>query len=194
MDQIKTGKMIRFFRTEMNLTQKQLADRIHVSDKAISKWELGNGCPDISLLAALADFFGTDIQVLLSGEIDKKESEKGNMKKTKFYVCKDCGNIVTALTGSVITCCGNKLSALEAREAEKNEQLNIEETPDEWFITSDHSMTKEHYISFAAFVTDRSFTVFKQYPEWNLQLSLPRFRKGRLVWYCTQCGLLYQNL
>ena len=92
MDQIKTGELIRRFRTEIGLTQKQLAERINVSDKAVSKWERGNGCPDVSLLSALAEVFGTDVQVLLSGEIDKNESEKGNMKKIKFYVCSKCGN------------------------------------------------------------------------------------------------------
>gem|GEM_PF-4809342 len=45
MDQIKTGKLIRKLRTDMELTQKQLAERLHVSDKTVSKWETGNGCP-----------------------------------------------------------------------------------------------------------------------------------------------------
>ena len=52
MDQIKTGKLIRKLRTDMGLTQKQLAERLHVSDKAVSKWGTGNGCPDLSLLSA----------------------------------------------------------------------------------------------------------------------------------------------
>ena len=73
MDQVKTGELIKRFRTKLGMTQKQLADRINVSDKAVSKWECGNGCPDISLLAELAEVFNTDIQVLLSGDIDKNE-------------------------------------------------------------------------------------------------------------------------
>ncbi|MBR2732532.1 MAG: helix-turn-helix transcriptional regulator, partial [Clostridia bacterium] len=48
MDPIKTGALIRQFRTQLHLTQKELAERLHVSDKAVSKWERGNGCPDIS--------------------------------------------------------------------------------------------------------------------------------------------------
>ena len=66
MDQIKTGKLIRKLRTDMGLTQKQLAERLHVSDKAVSKWETGNGCPDLSLLSALSEVFGADIEVLLT--------------------------------------------------------------------------------------------------------------------------------
>ena len=194
MDQIKTGEIIKRFRTELGLTQKELAERINVSDKAVSKWETGNGCPDVSLLTALAEVFRTDIQVLLTGEIDKNESERGNMKKLKFYVCKECGNIITATSDANVTCCGNRLTALEPRKAEESERLNIEDIGGEWYVSSEHPMTKEHYISFVAYQSDSSFMMFKQYPEWNVQFNMPLYRTGRLVWYCTQCGLMYQDI
>ena len=194
MDQMKTGELIRRFRTEQGLTQKQLAERIHVSDKAVSKWECGNGCPDISLLGALAEVFGTDVQVLMSGEICKNESEKGNMKKLKFYVCRECGNIITATSDATVTCCGNRLTAEEPRKAEEQEKLKVEDLGGEWYISSDHEMTKTHYISFVAHVTDSAVMLFRQYPEWDLQVTLPLYRPGRLVWYCTKCGLLYQEI
>ena len=194
MDPIKTGRLIRQLRTERKLTQKQLAEHLHVSDKAVSKWERGNGCPDLSLLSALADLFGTDIRVLLAGEFSRNESEKGDMKKLKFYVCRECGNIVTASSEASVTCCGKLLSVLVPRKAEPDEMLSVEEIDDAWFVTSAHPMTKEHYISFVALVTDSSVTVSRQYPEWNLQCSLPMFRYGRLFWYCNRCGLLYQDI
>ena len=194
MDQIKTGALIKQLRKEKMLTQKQLAELLNVSDKAVSKWKCGNGCPDVSLLSELADIFGTDINILLSGEINKKESEKGNMKKLKFYVCKECGNIITSTSETDVICCGNKLTALEPRKAEENEQLNVEDIGGEWFISSDHMMTKDHYISFVAYINDNSIMMFKQYPEWNVQLNLPLYRSGKLVWYCTKCGLLYQDI
>jgi transcriptional regulator with XRE-family HTH domain len=194
MDQVRTGEIIRRLRTEKGLTQKQLAERISVSDKAVSKWECGNGCPDISLLSALSEVFGTDVQVLLTGNIDKNESEKGNMKKLRFYVCSDCGNIITATSDAAVTCCGNRLNALEAKKAEEAEMLEVEDIGGELFISSDHEMKKEHYISFAAYVSDSSAMVFKQYPEWNLQVTLPLYRSGKLVWYCTKHGLFYQEL
>ena len=194
MDQIKTGALIKQLRKEKMLTQKQLAELLNVSDKAVSKWECGNGCPDVSLLSELADIFGTDINILLSGEINKKESEKGNMKKMKFYVCKECGNIITSTSETDVICCGNKLAALEPRKAEENEQLNVDDIGGEWFISSDHMMTKDHYISFVAYINDNSIMMFKQYPEWNVQLNLPLYRSGKLVWYCTKCGLLYQDI
>ena len=194
MDPIRTGELIRRFRTERGLTQKELAERIHVSDKTVSKWECGAGCPDVSLLPALAEVFGTDVGVLLSGEIDKHESERGNMKKLKFYVCKTCGNIITATSEAAVTCCGNKLTAMEPKKAEEHEQLTLEELGGEWYITAAHSMTKEHYISFVAYQNDSSVMLFKQYPEWPVQIHLPLYRSGRLVWYCTECGLLYQDI
>ena len=194
MDQMKTGRLIKRFRTEKRLTQKQLADIINVSDKTVSKWECGNGCPDVSLLSALSDIFGIDVQVLLTGKIDINEKEKGNMKKLKFYVCGDCGNIITATSDAAVTCCGNKLSALEAKKADREDQLKIEDIGGELYITSDHEMTKEHYISFAAYVSDSSVMIFKQYPEWGVNITLPVYRSGRLVWYCNKCGLLYQDI
>ena len=194
MDQIKTGQLIKHFRAELGMTQKQLAERINVSDKAVSKWERGNGCPDVSLLSVLADIFGIDVNVLLSGEIDKNESEKGDMKKLKFYVCKDCGNIITAASETAVTCCGNKLSAPEPKKADEKDQLKIEDIGGEWYITSDHEMTKEHYISFVAYVSDSSVMMFRQYPEWSININLPMYRSGKLVWYCNKCGLLYQDI
>lgn len=194
MDQVKTDELIRKIRTKMKLTQKQLAGRINVSDKAVSKWETGNGSPDISLLSELAEVFGIDIQVLLSGEINKNESEKGNMKKLKFYVCKECGNIITATSEAAVTCCGSKLTAYEPKKTEESEQLNVEDIGGEWFVSSEHEMTKEHYISFVAYVSDSIATVYKQYPEWNPQFTMPLYRSGRLVWYCTKCGLMYQDI
>ena len=194
MDQIKTGELIRQLRTKMGLTQKQLAERLCVSDKAVSKWECGNGCPDVSLLADLADVFGTDIRVLLAGGMDKNESENGNMKKVRFFVCGDCGNIITATSDAAVTCCGSRLDPLEPRKAAEDEMLRVECTDGEWYITSEHPMTKEHYITFAAYQNDRSLMISKQYPEWNVEFTLPVYRSGRLVWYCTKCGLLYQEI
>ena len=181
-------------RKKMGLSQEQLADKLGLSRQAVSKWERGSGCPDISLLPALADIFGTDIQVLLSGEIDKNEREKGDMKKIRFYVCPQCGNIITACSEAAVTCCGGKLTALEAKKAEHDEQLTVQDIGGELFISSEHEMTKQHYISFVALLTDSSVIMYRQYPEWNLQLTMPLYRFGRLVWYCTKHGLMYMDL
>lgn len=55
-------------------------------------------------------------------------------------------------------------------------------------------MTREHYISFVALISDDTIMLRKQYPEWDLQVRIPVFAHGRLVWYCTRHGLFYQDV
>lgn len=74
MNQEKTGKFILKLRKEKNMTQKELANKIGVTDRAISKWENGRGLPDLSLMKPLYDELGISINELISGErIDKIE-------------------------------------------------------------------------------------------------------------------------
>ena len=116
------------------------------------------------------------------------------MKKTKIYACQDCGNILTSASDADISCCGKKLFPLEPRKAEASETLQMEEVDGEWYITSNHEMTKSHYIAFVAFLTDNILILSRQYPEWNLQVRMPHYARGRLLWYCTKCGLLYKDI
>lgn len=194
MDQIKTGALIRQLRLDAGLTQKQLAEKVNVSDKAVSKWECGNGAPDVSMLTALAEVFGTDVNTLLSGSKDINESEKGDMKKIRFYVCKDCGGIMTSTSEASVSCCGNRLSPIVPQKAEGDDVLKTEVIDGELFVTADHEMTKQHYISFLAYVCDSTVMMFRQYPEWKMQARLPLVRMGRLVWYCTEHGAFYQDI
>ena len=194
MDQIKTGALIRQLRLSAGLTQKRLAEKVNVSDKAVSKWECGNGAPDVSLLADLAEVFGTDVNTLLSGSKDINESEKGDMKKIRFYVCKDCGGIMTSTSEASVSCCGNRLSPIVPQKAEGDDVLKTEVIDGELFVTSDHEMTKQHYISFLAYVCDSTVMMFRQYPEWKMQARLPFVRRGRLIWYCTEHGAFYQDI
>ena len=62
MDCNKVGKLISDLRKEQKMTQKQLADALNISDKAISKWERGLGCPDVSLWQDLSQIFGVNIE------------------------------------------------------------------------------------------------------------------------------------
>jgi transcriptional regulator with XRE-family HTH domain len=192
MDNEKIGRLIFSLRKEKNLTQKQLADFMNISDKAISKWERGLGCPDVSLLPDLSNIFGVNLEELLSGELDVNELIGGNMKKTRFYVCDCCGNLLTSAGEAAISCCGKKLNPLEAKKAEEGERLSAEIIDNEYFISSNHEMNKNHYISFVALLTGDSLLIKKQYPEWDLQLRLPRIGRGMLFWHCTSHGLFYQ--
>jgi len=68
MDTTKCGEFISKLRAEKGMTQKQLAETLNVSDKAVSRWETGKGYPDVSSLMALSDFFAVSVNELLSGE------------------------------------------------------------------------------------------------------------------------------
>ena len=153
MDCSKVGALIKARRIEKEMTQKQLADAMNISDKTVSKWERGLGCPDVSLLPELADLLGMNIKEILTGDLKMNEMINGNMKKTQFYVCPECGNIVTSQGQMELTCCGHQLKALEKHKADKEHELKVETIEGEWYVTTEHPMEKEHYISFVAFVT-----------------------------------------
>ena len=187
MDNEKTGRLIRELRTQKGLTQAQLAGLINVSDKAVSKWERGLGCPDVSLLGTLSEVLEVNIDRLLEGELGEN-SEAVTMNKIKFYICEKCGSVFTSLGGGELSCCGKKLSPLELKNADEAHALKLEEVEDEWYVTCPHEMTKEHYISFIAFVSYDRVTLVKTYPEQNLAVRFPRNGAGYFCYYCTNDG------
>jgi len=192
MDNRKVGELIYHLRKEKGLTQKQLADQMNISDRTISKWERGYGCPDVTLLPSLSTLLGVNIESILDGELSSNDFVGGNMKKSNYFVCPSCNNFVLATGDIALSCCGRKIEPLEAQKATDEEKLSIEEVDHEWFISSDHSMTKDHYISFIAFATGDQVQIMKQYPEWSFQTRLPKRKHGKLFWYDTQFGLYYQ--
>lgn len=192
MDCAKIGKLIYTLRKEQKLTQKQLADRMHISDKAVSKWECGLGCPDVSLLPELSKILGVNLEEFLSGDLNANDLVGGNMKKLKFYICPSCRNLLTATADATVSCCGKVLQPLILQKAEDAEKLSVGIIENDFFISTDHEMTKEHYITFVALLTGDSIMLRKQYPEWDVQTRIPCFAHGMLVWYCTQHGLFHQ--
>lgn len=192
MDNIKIGNLICKLRKENGMTQLQLAEKMNISDKTVSKWERGLGCPDVSLLSDLSRIFGVDVERLLSGELNANNVQADNMKKIKFYICPDCGNMITAMTDTAISCCGKKLNAVQPQKAIDGERLSVEIIENDYFISSEHEMVKEHYISFVALLTGDCIVLKKQYPEWGLQVRIPAFAHGKLIWYCNKHGLFYQ--
>ncbi len=192
MQNIDIGNIIRKLRIEKEMTQKQLADKMNISDKTISKWERGLGCPDVSLLPELADILGVDIGKLLSGNLTPNDFVGGNMKKVKYYVCPVCHNISLCTGDAEVSCCGRKIDEQEMQKAKNDEKLSVEVIEDDWYVTTDHPMDKEHYISFIAFATGDRVQIIKQYPEWDIQLRIPKRGHGMLIWYCTRHGLFHQ--
>ena len=192
MDIAKTGLLIRDLRTKMGMTQKSLADLMNISDKTVSKWERGMGLPDVSLLVELSQIFGVNVDILLTGNLNVSDEKGVNMKNAKYYVCPECRNLVFATGDAEISCCGRKLTALEMKKAEPDEKLSVEIIENDWYITTSHPMTKEHYISFVAFATGEKIEMIKTYPEWDMNVRIQKRGHGKLVWYCTNHGLFYQ--
>ena len=80
------GKFIKYLRVERGLTQEELANKINVTNKAISRWECGNGLPDTSLLEPLSKELNITISELLNGEyINNKDLLKNNTKSNVFF-------------------------------------------------------------------------------------------------------------
>lgn len=194
MDQVKTGELIRLLRQKQGLTQLALAGQIGVSDKAVSKWERGCGAPDIALLPALSAALKVDTAALLKGDLDVNARSNGNLKKLRCYVCPDCGNILFATDTAGISCCGHQLTALKPARPDDAHRLNITVSYGEWYLTSAHEMTREHAVSFVAFVNGDTLTVKKLYPEWGLEVRLPFLAHGSLLWYCNRHGLFEQGV
>ncbi|MGN0613677.1 MAG: helix-turn-helix domain-containing protein [Porcipelethomonas sp.] len=192
MDNIKTGQLICSMRKEKGMTQQQLGELLNVSDKAVSKWERGLGCPDTSLLPELAEIFGISLESLLSGELTDCVTKGGLMKNLKFYICPECKNIVTSTNEPSVSCCGRTLTPPEPKKAEGSDMLSIERIENDYFITSEHAMTKENYIHFIAFVTGDSVILRRLYPEWNVQVRIPAIGHGKLFYYSDDTGLMYQ--
>ena len=189
-----TGATIKSIREAKGITQNQLADMIGVTGKAISKWETGKGLPDISLLQPLATALDTSVMALMTGEQISNQNRSANMLRTKFYVCPVCGNILHAMGDVLVSCCGITLPELEAEAFDEDHGLTIEKVEDEHFITVRHDMTKQHYISFLAFVTGDRMQFVKLYPEGNAETRLQLRGRGFLYSYCNRHGLMKQKI
>lgn len=189
MDKYVTGTCIRKLREEKGLTQEELAAKIYVSAKAVSKWETGQGFPDISLLEPLAGALSISVAELLSGEDIRNTNRHFNMHKTKFYVCPVCGNVIAATGEALISCCGITLPPLCAEDADNEHTIRTETVEDEYYVTVNHPMTKEHYISFLAAVTDYGIKLLKLYPETCAEARFKIQGVRKLYAYCNHHGL-----
>ena len=194
MNPYVTAAALKTLRGQKGMTQAELAEMIGVTDKAVSKWETAKGLPDISLLEPLAAALGASLPELINGSRIINKNRCGNMLRTKFYVCPVCGNVIHSTGETVACCCGITLPALEAEEADEEHALTVENVEDEYFVTVRHEMTKEHYISFIAWVTGDRLQLVRLYPEGNAETRLQRRGRGELYYYCNRHGLFKQKI
>ena len=190
MNNYITGKIIKELREKEHLTQLELANIIGVSDKAVSKWETGKGLPDITLIEPLSKALKVSITELMNGEYIINQNKSSNMLKSNFSVCPICGNIIHAMGENIVLCCGMNLPILEAEEENDKHIINCEIIENEYYINIKHDMTKEHYISFIAYITTDRCEVVKLYPEQVAEARFLRRGKGIIYIYCNKDGLI----
>ena len=189
MNSYVTGAAVKTLREKKGLTQRQLADRIAVSDKAVSKWETGRGLPDLSLLEPLSSALGVSVAELLSGEQITNQNRAGNPLRGKFYVCPVCGNVIHAFGEGAFHCCGVALPPLEAKECDEEHEIQVEIWDLQTLISLDHPMEKDHYISFIAQVRYDRMELVKLYPEQRPEVRLSYWPGGAIFAYCNRHGL-----
>lgn len=191
MGRYVTAEIIKNLREGKRLTQRELASAVGVTDKAVSKWESGRGLPDISLIDALAQALGVSVAELLTGDVRENANRAGNMMRSKFYVCPICGNVVHAMGEGSFSCCGVQLMPQEAEDADEDDahHVRVERIENDWYLTLDHPMTKQHYLSFAAYVTSDTVSLKKLYPEQSPEVRFPMRGSGLLYVFCNQHGL-----
>lgn len=189
MNQYVTGAVIRKLREKNNMTQAELATRLNVSDKTISKWETAKGYPDISLLEPIAKVFGISITELISGNAVSNVNVSANMLRSRFYVCPICGNVIHSMGEAVINCHGVLLTPAQAEETDEQHKIFIEKVEDEYYVRIEHDMTKKHYISFVAALSSDKIQMIKLYPEGNPEARFKINGVKKIFFYCNKDGL-----
>lgn len=183
-----TGETIKRLREQEGMTQSQLADKLMVSNKTISKWENDKGLPDISLIVPLADALKVSIIELLSGNDIKNDNISANFKRGKWYICPICGNVIHAMGEAVISCCGITLPYVENEEPDENHEIIVDRIDGEYYVSMNHPMTKDHYICFLAYTTDDGIQVVKLYPEGPAEARFAIRGHGTIHAYCNHHG------
>ena len=189
-----TGTLLRRLRLERGWTQRQAAELLGVSAQAVSKWERGQGCPDVGMLPRLAKIFGVSVEGILDGDLLPAAPDGGNMKRIKFYVCPVCGNVISSTGMAEISCCGRKLNALKARPADLSHSVSVKAVEGDYYITLEHDMEKQHYITFMAYAVYDRVLLMKLYPEQAAQVRFPRSGHGVLYICCNSHGLFSVSL
>ncbi len=184
-----TGKAIKELREKRKITQRELAEKIGVIDKTVSRWETGRGLPDIGIIEELAGALGVSIAELLTGDLRENQNQSANMRKMCFYVCPVCGNIITSVGNGAFSCCGMVLPKAEAEKDGDGHSICVETVDNEYFVTLSHPMEKKHSISFIAYVTSDAADLVKLYPEQGISVRFRKKGHGIIYAYCNRHGM-----
>ena len=191
MNTYVTGSTVKQLRERRNMTQAELAEKIGVSSKTISKWETAKGLPDISLFQPLAQALGLSVLELMNGERIINKNVSANMLRSKFYVCPVCGNAIHSMGEAAISCHGVLLTPAQAEHTDEEHMIFIEAVEDEYYVRIEHDMTKQHYISFIAALSPDRIQMVRLYPEGPAETRFPLRAVRRIYFYCNRDGLFY---
>lgn len=194
MNQYVTGAVIKKLREKNKLTQLELAEKLNVSDKTVSKWETAKGYPDISLLEPIAQAFDISVTELISGNLVSNVNVSANMLKSNFYVCPVCGNVIHSTGEMSVSCHGVQLMPEQAEYSDGDHTIVIEKIEDEYYVQIEHEMTKSHYISFIAALSSDGIQVVKLYPEGQAQTRLKIRGVKKIYYFCNRDGLFYADV
>ena len=191
MNHYVTGSVIKELREKNKLTQNELATKLNVSDKTISKWETGKGYPDISLLEPITNVFRISITELFSGNAVTNMNVSANMLRSQFYVCPICGNVIHSMGELAVSCHGVQLLPEISELSDENHKILIERIEDEYYVQIDHEMTKSHFISFIAALSSDGLQIVKLYPESRAEARLKIRGVKKIYCFCNQDGLFF---
>ena len=177
-----------------NLTQRELANLIGVSENTILDWEAGKNLPDTTIIEQLSKALNVSAIELINGQYIINTNTAGNMSKSKFFVCPVCGNIIHSMGESINCCCGITLSVLTAIPENEKHTMTCEMVENEYYVSMTHGMSKEHYMSFIAYVTDNRCEIVKLYPEQKAEARFINRGKGILYAYCNLHGLFKKEI
>lgn len=189
MDNITTAETIRSLRMKAGFTQRELAEHIGVTDKAVSKWESGRGLPDVGLMQQVAHGLGISVAELVEGAAMENGNRSGDMRKAVFYRCGTCGNIVVAAGVLHVACCGETLRQLAPADPDDAHLFTIERDGAEVFVSCDHPMTKAHHIAALVYAADDGVAMRRLYPEQECEARFTYTSPGRIFALCSDHGL-----
>lgn len=165
-----------------------------MSDKAVSKWETGHGLPDITLIEPLARTLRISVAELLSGDIADNRNVSADMRRSCVYICPLCGNVVTSIGATAVSCHGIQLPPLEAEKPDPARTPLVEKNDGSLFVSMEHEMSKQHHISFMTLLTSDTVQIRKLYPEQSAEARFALNGPSTLLIYCNHHGLFSQRI
>ena len=135
MDLVKTGTFLKELRKEKNITQEELAEKMGVSRRTVSRWETGSNMPDMDILIDISDFYEVDLREILDGERKNKQMDK-EVKETVLKVAEYENEGKKRNSIVVIVCSGLGIMSLLA-----NLIMSMMELPDTFLTGFLHGMT-----------------------------------------------------